>query len=34
MRPLTIGDHTIGRVAELEMPAFAAGEFFPAATRR
>jgi len=33
MRPLTIGDHTIGRVAELEFPAFAAAEFFPAATR-
>ncbi len=32
MRPITIGDYSIGRVAELEFPAFAALEFFPAAT--
>jgi len=32
MRPLTIGDFTIGRVAELEFPAFPATEFLPAAT--
>lgn len=31
MRPLTIGNYTIGRVAELEFPAFPALEFFPAA---
>ncbi len=32
MRPLTIGDFTIGRVAELEFPAFPVDDFFPAAT--
>ena len=32
LRPLTIGEFNIGRVAELEFPAFAALEFFPAAT--
>jgi glyoxylase-like metal-dependent hydrolase (beta-lactamase superfamily II) len=32
MRPLTIGAHTVARVAELEFPAFSAAEFFPAAT--
>ncbi|MEJ2376589.1 MAG: MBL fold metallo-hydrolase [Pseudolabrys sp.] len=32
MRPLTLGEFTIGRVAELEFPAFSALEFFPAAT--
>jgi glyoxylase-like metal-dependent hydrolase (beta-lactamase superfamily II) len=32
MRPLTIGAYSIGRVAELEFPAFPALEFFPAAT--
>jgi glyoxylase-like metal-dependent hydrolase (beta-lactamase superfamily II) len=32
MRPITIGDYSIGRVAELEFPAFSALEFFPAAT--
>jgi glyoxylase-like metal-dependent hydrolase (beta-lactamase superfamily II) len=32
MRPLTIGDITVGRVAELEFPAFPAVEFLPAAT--
>src|SRR5262245_41670092 len=32
MRPVTIGAHTVGRVAELEFPAFSAAEFFPAAT--
>ncbi len=32
MRPFTIGDYSIGRVAELEFPAFSALEFFPTAT--
>jgi glyoxylase-like metal-dependent hydrolase (beta-lactamase superfamily II) len=32
MRPLTIGDYTVGRAAELEFPAFPATEFLPAAT--
>ncbi len=32
MRPITIGNYRIGRVAELEFPAFSALEFFPAAT--
>ena len=32
MRTLAIGDFTIGRVAELEFPAFPALEFFPAAS--
>ncbi len=32
MQPLTIGAYTVGRVAELEFPAFSALEFFPAAT--
>jgi glyoxylase-like metal-dependent hydrolase (beta-lactamase superfamily II) len=32
MRPITIGDYSVGRVAELEFPAFSALEFFPAAT--
>lgn len=32
MRPLTIGDYGIARIAELEFPAFPALEFFPAAT--
>lgn len=32
MRPIAIGDYNIGRVAELEFPAFSALEFFPAAT--
>ena len=32
MRPITIGDYSVGRVAELEFPAFPALEFFPAAT--
>lgn len=32
MRQLAIGDYSIGRVAELEFPAFAAADFLPAAT--
>ena len=32
MRPFTLGDYSIGRVAELEFPAFSALEFFPDAT--
>jgi glyoxylase-like metal-dependent hydrolase (beta-lactamase superfamily II) len=32
MRPLTIGDYSVARVAELEFPAFQATDFFPAAT--
>ena len=32
MRPFTLGDYSIGRVAELEFPAFPALEFFPDAT--
>lgn len=32
MRPFSIGDYTIGRVAELEFPAFPATEFLPDAT--
>lgn len=32
MRPIAIGDYSIGRVAELEFPAFPALDFFPAAT--
>jgi glyoxylase-like metal-dependent hydrolase (beta-lactamase superfamily II) len=32
MQNLTIGAYTVGRVAELQFPAFAALEFFPAAT--
>lgn len=32
MRPMTIGDYSVGRIAELEFPAFSAAEFFPAAT--
>ena len=32
MRPITLGSHTIGRVAELEFPAFAVLDFFPAST--
>jgi glyoxylase-like metal-dependent hydrolase (beta-lactamase superfamily II) len=32
MHPMKIGDYGIARVAELEFPAFAATEFFPAAT--
>lgn len=32
MRPLTIGDYIVGRVAELEFPAFPVTEFLPAAT--
>ena len=32
MPPITIGDYAVGRVAELEFPAFSALEFFPAAT--
>ncbi len=32
MRTLTIGDYNIGRVAELEFPAFVAADFFPAVT--
>jgi len=32
MRPLTIGAYSVGRVAELEFPAFPALEFFPDAT--
>ena len=33
MHTLAIGDYSVGRVAELEFPAFPATEFFPAATR-
>jgi len=32
MRPLTLGDYTVGRVAELQFPAFPVMEFLPAAT--
>lgn len=32
MHGLSIGDWTVGRIAELEFPAFAAREFLPAAT--
>ena len=32
MRPLTLGNHSISRVAEIEIPAFPALEFLPAAT--
>ncbi len=32
MRPLTIGNHAISRVAEIEFPAFAAMDFLPATT--
>ena len=32
MRPIAIGDYSIGRVAELEFPAFPALEFLPDAT--
>jgi glyoxylase-like metal-dependent hydrolase (beta-lactamase superfamily II) len=32
MQTLAIGDYSVGRVAELEFPAFPAQEFFPAAT--
>jgi glyoxylase-like metal-dependent hydrolase (beta-lactamase superfamily II) len=32
MRPLTLGNHSISRVAEIEFPAFPAPEFLPAAT--
>lgn len=32
MQPLKIGDFSIGRVAEIEFPAFPATEFFPTAT--
>ena len=32
MTPLTVGDFQIGRIAELEFPAFPATEFLPAAT--
>ena len=32
MRPLTLGNHSISRVAEIEFPAFPALDFLPAAT--
>ena len=32
MHSLTIGEYAIGRITELEFPAFQATEFFPAAT--
>ena len=32
MHGLKIGDYQVGRVAELEFPAFPAREFLPAAT--
>ena len=32
MRQFKLGDYQIGRIAELEFPAFPAGEFLPAAT--
>ncbi len=32
MRPLTIGPHSVFRVAEIELPAFPAQDFLPAAT--
>ena len=32
MHQLKLGDFQIGRIAELEFPAFPAGEFLPAAT--
>jgi hypothetical protein len=32
MRPFILGDYSIGRVVELEFPAFSTLEFFPDAT--
>ena len=32
MRPLAFGDYSIGRLAELEFPAFGVSDFFPAVT--